>query len=109
MKPQLNYNKFCDRDALDIGGGDVYDVVLINPPYIPNDGAPEGSLTAFGDGGAFGEEVTSRVVQNLPRLLRPDGGRFALVANLANPSHLPSKLRGWMDSSANGPKVGCCD
>lgn len=39
----------------------LYDVVLVNPPYIPSDGSPEGSLTAFGDGGHFGEELTQKV------------------------------------------------
>ena len=97
-----------EGDATDvaIGGGEVYDVVLINPPYIPNDGAPGGSLTAFGDGGTFGEQITSKVVQNLPRLLRADGGRFALVANLVNPALLPAKLRGWLDTSSTPPNAG---
>ena len=41
-----------DATEVAVGGGREWDVVLINPPYIPNDGAPDGSLTAFGDGGA---------------------------------------------------------
>ena len=41
-------------------GERLYEVVLMNPPYIPSEGAPPGSLAAFGNGGERGVGLVTR-------------------------------------------------
>jgi SAM-dependent methyltransferase len=51
--------------------GLTFDRIVCHPPYVP--AAKIGMI--FADGGADGEEILQRVIEGLPRHLRP-GGRF---------------------------------
>lgn len=70
-----------------------YDLILANPPYIPN---PAGiPLELFGDGGASGEEVLREIAMGFATHAK-DGARFAAVGNLVDPAAYDKKLAKWM-------------
>ena len=71
-----------------------YDVILANPPYIPNPDKGTRALHQYGDGGPSGEEVTKTIIKCLPRALKDDGWLY-LVANLVNVTDLPKRLLDW--------------
>ena len=74
-------------------GVETCDFVCAHPPYVP-------SLVHefdYRDGGADGEHVTRRVVEGLPRHLRP-GGRLAMTCALTDRDGEPleARLRKWL-------------
>ncbi len=50
--------------------GEVFDLILSQPPYYPN---PAGAAQIFLHGGERGDEVARRVVAGIPEHLAPDG------------------------------------
>lgn len=62
-------------DLYEPAGEQTFDRIVAHPPYIP----AEETEVVFRDGGEDGEQVTRRIVEGLPRYLRP-GGRFYGVA-----------------------------
>ncbi len=71
-------------DLLTPFADDTADVVVCNPPYLPEEPA-----AAFDDwmevalsGGHSGRELIDRFLQTVPRVLRPDGIVFLLVSTL---------------------------
>ncbi len=71
-------------DLLTPFANDVADVVVCNPPYLPEEPA-----AAFDDwmevalsGGHSGRELIDRFLQTVSRVLRPDGVVFLLVSTL---------------------------
>ena len=87
-----------------------YNLILANPPYIPN---PRGlgrhaTLPLYGDGGANGEEIFATVLDGAPSHLASGGWLFA-VSNLVNVDTYCHKLQHWWmggnrDDDANHPK-----
>ncbi len=64
--------------------GDVADVVMFNPPYLPRD--PDMSWDDWFEvavtGGETGRETIERFLDDLGRVLGPDGVAFLLVSTL---------------------------
>lgn len=66
------------------------DVLLFNPPYVPTEPAEvdetqrDAAIGATWAGGDRGMAVTDRVLEQLPRILSPTGGRMYLVAVSGN-------------------------
>ncbi|KAJ3339952.1 hypothetical protein HDU93_007615 [Gonapodya sp. JEL0774] len=77
-----------------LGTGKMFDLVLANPPYIPNPGKVA-KLEAYGDGGEGGEEVMAAVFSGFGRRLA-EGGVTGVVGNLVNPSEYSSKVHRWV-------------
>ena len=87
-----------------VGCGDLYspaadqtfDRIIAHPPYVP-------VLThhwTFHDGGDDGELITRRLIQDLPRYLRP-GGLFHCYAMGSDREHpFEQRIRQWLGSSA---------
>ena len=61
-----------------------FDLVLFNPPYLPSEGAHDGTV----DGGSGGRDLIVRFLEELPVHLQKDGSAFLLVSSLNNPNTL---------------------
>lgn len=58
-----------------------FDLVVFNPPYLPDDErTPDDALSDALGGGETGREVAERFLDEVPRVLAPDG-RVLLVAS----------------------------
>lgn len=73
-----------------------FDRIVAHPPYMP----VAQTAQVFYDGGEDGEQVTRRIVQGLPRHLRP-GGCFYCLALGSNRKGAPfeQRLRAWLGES----------
>jgi SAM-dependent methyltransferase len=73
--------------------GLTFDRIVSHPPYIP---AKQTALI-FRDGGEDGEQIIRRVVEGLPRFLRP-GGRFyaLLMATDREGEEFEQRIRRWL-------------
>ncbi len=63
---------------------DVADVVVCNPPYLPEEPAAsfDDWMAVALSGGHSGRELIDRFLRSVPRVLRPDGIVFLLVSTL---------------------------
>lgn len=84
-------------ERLEAAGG--ADVLVFNPPYVPTDEDEltktqlEAEIGATWAGGVDGMVVTNVVLDLLPRILNPNGGRIYLVAVSANqPAQIVSNM-----------------
>jgi len=58
-----------------------FDLVVFNPPYLPDDErTPDDVMSSALGGGETGREVAERFLDSVPRVLAPDG-RVLLVAS----------------------------
>ena len=76
------------------GVGDVtFDRIVAHPPYMP----VLRPAQIFYDGGADGEQITRRIVEALPRFLKP-GGCFYCSAQGSDRkgASLEQRVRGWL-------------
>jgi SAM-dependent methyltransferase len=88
-------------DNVSIGQGDLYEAVdeqtfdriVAHPPYVPT--AEQKIL--YRDGGQDGETILRRIVEGLPRHLRP-GGRFYsfTLATDREDADYEQRVRGWL-------------
>lgn len=71
-----------------------FDVVASNPPYLPDDpdARVEGWYERALTGGPTGVEVTERLVQDLPRVLSPDGRAYVVVSSRADLARLAATI-----------------
>lgn len=80
-------------DLFEAVGDQTFDVIVAHPPYIPD----AGKKLLFRDGGEDGEQIFRRIVQGLPRYLKP-GGRFYCVTTATDRENetLQDRIRGWL-------------
>lgn len=86
---------------LEIAVGDLYqavegrsfDRIVAHPPYVPS--VDESKI--WRDGGTTGESITRRIVEGLPRHLKPGGEFFALCLG-SEQQDVPyqQRVRGWL-------------
>ena len=71
----------------------TFDRIVAHPPYMP----VLNHAQVFYDGGADGEQVTRRIVMELPRRLRP-GGRLYCLAQGSDRAGAPfeQRVRAWL-------------
>jgi SAM-dependent methyltransferase len=77
--------------------GDLtFDRIAAHPPYVP----AKDSALLFRDGGEDGEQILARIVQDVPRHLRP-GGRFYCVtlATDREGESFEQRIRRWLGRS----------
>jgi release factor glutamine methyltransferase len=74
----------CETALLD--GPELFDLILFNPPYVPTSQEELSEATSSGDvikrawcGGPRGRVVLDRFLKQLPRWLRPGGGKALVV------------------------------
>ncbi|MGQ0646598.1 MAG: methyltransferase [Gemmatimonadaceae bacterium] len=73
--------------------GELFDLVVAHPPYVP----ALAHRLDFRDAGEDGEDVTRRIIQGLPSHVRP-GGRMILRAALSDRrgASIAQRVRGWL-------------
>jgi SAM-dependent methyltransferase len=73
--------------------GLTFDRIVTHPPYVP---AKQTELI-FRDGGEDGEQIIRRVVEGLPRFLRPGGTFYALLmATDREGEEFEQRIRKWL-------------
>lgn len=82
----------------------TFDVILANPPYIPNPRRVVATLDLFGDGGTTGEEIVSRIFAGLS-LHAERGALVVAVSNLVNPAEYGPKISKWTEGKFEGKVV----
>jgi SAM-dependent methyltransferase len=98
----VEFNRLLNGiENLRVARGDLYepvgeatfDRILAHPPYMPSLKPAE----IYADGGELGEQLTRRVIEGLPRHLRP-GGRFYCVTAGPDLEGEPfeTRLRSWL-------------
>ena len=65
-----------------------FDLIVMNPPYLPSDEIRDASV----DGGKDGIGVTTRMVRDSIRLLHPNGRILIVASSLASYSMLTERL-----------------
>lgn len=65
-----------------------FDLIVMNPPYLPSDEIRDATI----DGGKDGIAVTRRMVQDSIRLLHPNGKILIVASSLANYNLLVERL-----------------
>lgn len=82
-------------DLFEPAGGATFDRIVAHPPYVP---ALE-SKWIFYSGGEDGEHVTRRMIEQLPRYLRPRGTLYCLaMASDRKGRPLEDRVREWLGS-----------
>ncbi len=73
--------------------GLTFDRIVTHPPYVP----ARKNTMIFRDGGEDGEQILRRIVEGVPRFLRP-GGRFCTMVTAADCEGQPfeDRLRLWL-------------
>jgi SAM-dependent methyltransferase len=71
-----------------------YDLIIAAPPFaLQPPGWPEFAHSA---GGPLGDRVLHRLIEQAPRFLKPDGGRFILLAYSLGTKDEPTRLNGLL-------------
>ncbi len=86
-------------DLYQPAGDQTFDRIAANPPYMPSRTPAE----IYADGGALGERITRRVVEDLPHYLRP-GGCLYLITGGAESDEQPfeQRVRAWLGAAHSG-------
>ncbi|MGH9593488.1 MAG: methyltransferase [Bryobacteraceae bacterium] len=87
-------------DNMTAGQGDLYepgadltfDRIAVHPPYVP----VYRPQFIFDSGGEDGEQVVGRIIQGLPRHLRPGGRFYALTMGTDREQPFEHRLRRWL-------------
>jgi methylase of polypeptide subunit release factors len=82
-------------DLYEPAGELMFDRIVVHPPYVP----VLESKWIFYAGGEDGEHVTRRMMENLPRYLRPGGTLYCLaMASDRAGQPLETRIREWLGS-----------
>ncbi|MHC1636830.1 MAG: HemK2/MTQ2 family protein methyltransferase [Candidatus Nezhaarchaeales archaeon] len=68
-----------------------FDVILMNPPYLPSTGHPDIDEPSW-NGGPNGISLTLRIIRDIDRLLAKDGRLYFIASSLSKYGTLISKL-----------------
>ena len=85
-----------EGDLYDPVEGLTFDRIATHPPYVP----ARKNTMVFRDGGEDGEQILRRIVEGVPRFLRP-GGRFYTMVTAADCEGQPleDRLRLWLGAA----------
>uniref|UniRef100_A0A6U6V1M1 Methyltransferase small domain-containing protein n=1 Tax=Zooxanthella nutricula TaxID=1333877 RepID=A0A6U6V1M1_9DINO len=92
--------RFVRSDVFQEVAQERFDIILANTPFVPTN--PKEVAPYFTDGGADGERITKRVVQEGPSLLTARG-RMLIATPIYNEASVWNRLKAW---GVNGMKVG---
>ena len=78
--------------------GRTFDLIVAHPPYVPAESVSQ----IYRDAGLTGEVIVRRIIEELPRYLRPGGALYMVCAgwDTAQASY-ENRIRGWLGASAN--------
>jgi SAM-dependent methyltransferase len=83
-------------DLYDAVHGRTFDLIVAHPPYIP----AESVRQIYRDGGLTGEGIIQRIVQALPRYLRPGGALHMMCAAWdAEDASFEDRARTWLGAT----------
>lgn len=87
-----------ESDAWSALGAETFDLVVAHPPYVP----ALSHRFDFRDGGADGEQVARRLVEDLAAHVRP-GGRFVMRAAISNRrgAAIATRVREWLGTGGD--------
>ena len=87
--------RFCLGDTYSaLEGREKFDGILANPPFLPNpDGIASQAIAMYGNGGAFGEDVLSSIVEGCDRWLDGRAAWLLMVTYAPNVKQMPSRLQ----------------
>lgn len=97
----IRASALLNRRRVEVRRGDLFgpvrgrrfDVILVNPPYVPT---PPGARAALGarawEGGRLGRDVLDRICAEAPAHLRPDGELLLVQSELADSGRTVSLL-----------------
>ena len=90
--------QFVHGDLYQPVGEQTFDLITINPPFVP---APDPSMQIHRWGGETGEDFSSRAIAGLPRHLRPRGTFAMVVAHpVLESSTFLERLSSWLGARA---------
>lgn len=84
------------QPAADDTGDQTFDRIVAHPPYLP----VYRPRFVFDSGGQDGEQIVRRIVEGLPRYLRPGGKFFALTMGSDRDQPFEHRLRDWLGADA---------
>lgn len=79
-------------DLYDPAGDLTFDRIAVHPPYLP----VFRRHAIYDSGGQDGEEIVRRIIQGLPRYLRPGGCFYALTMGTDREKPLEHRVREWL-------------
>ena len=79
-------------DLYEPAGELTFDRIVTHPPYVP---VYRPNLI-FDSGGQDGEQIVRRIIEGLPRYLRPDGRFYALTMGSDRQHPFEQRLREWL-------------
>jgi len=90
-KDVLKYlkEKFKDRvwySDLFSNVNDKYDLIIFNPPYLPEEGWEDEKTKLWTVGGKEGNEIILKFIEQLPFYLKEGGKAIIIVSSLSNPN-----------------------
>src|ERR1700688_2432957 len=86
-------NRTAAEGALYEPAGDLtFDRIVAHPPYVP----VYRPQLIFDSGGQDGEQIVRRIIEGLPRYLRPGGQFFALTMGTDRERLFERRLRDWL-------------
>lgn len=91
------------------GHGDVFDMILFNPPYLPtsDDEKVPGWLNYAFDGGPTGRETIVRFLDNVGSHLKPDGFFLLLISSITGRDAVEAEMEKRGFSSCAVGSVKC--
>jgi hypothetical protein len=100
----VNNLKAIVGDLFEHTGGERFDLITANPPFVPS---PLNTI-GYRDGGSSGEEIQERIVEGLPSHLAP-GGIAQMVTELGEREGEPvvKRLREWLRGAPMDIHVIC--
>jgi predicted RNA methylase len=106
-KVRVECGNVCDPALYtDVLSEAKYDIVVLNPPYIPTgcDGGDTPSfLQAYGCGGKHGDDLIAAVISNMSAsAIIADECAVAIVGNIANVNTFPQRLKTWSCGAGGG-------
>jgi release factor glutamine methyltransferase len=82
----------CVDAATALRDGCNFDIIVMNPPYLPSTGDPRVDEPSW-NGGPNGVSLILRIIDDLDRLLSAEGKLYFVVSSLSNRSSILSKLK----------------
>jgi methylase of polypeptide subunit release factors len=80
-------------DLYEAVGDRRFDRIVAHPPYVPN----RDRELLFRDGGEDGEQILARIIQGLPKYLRPGGSFYCITAATDRENEaLEQRIRRWL-------------
>jgi SAM-dependent methyltransferase len=85
-----------EGDLYDPAGEQTFDRIVAHPPYLP----VYRPHFVFDSGGQDGEQIVRRIVEGLPKYLRPGGRFYALTMGSDREQGFENRLREWLGEDA---------